>query len=289
VQARLEQVMRDYLQPILRQTGTRKLALAGGVFANVKLNQRLYELPEVDEVYVHPNMGDGGNAVGSALQVCHEEGCNGSTAAMPNVYLGPSFSDREIEEELRRRGLPFARHEDVESQIASRVAAGKVVGRFEGRMEYGPRALGNRSILANPTDPEINDVLNGRLHRTEFMPFAPSVLAEDAPEYFGLSNGSSRAAEFMTITCDVDPEVRDRIPAVTHVDGTARPQVVRKEANPSYHRVLSEFKRQTGLSALVNTSFNIHEQPIVCTPGDACTAYEQGSVDTLAIGRYIVE
>lgn len=289
VQARLEQVMRDYLQPILRRTGARKLALAGGVFANVKLNQRLYELPEVDEVYVHPNMGDGGNAVGSALRVCHEEGFNGSTAAMPDVYLGPSFSDREIEAELQRRGMPFSRHEDVESEIASRIASGKVVGRFEGRMEYGPRALGNRSILASPTDREINDVLNARLHRTEFMPFAPSVLAEDADEYFGLSNGSSRAAEFMTITCDVDAKWRERIPAVTHVDDTARPQLVRKEANPSYHRVLTEFKKQTGLSAIVNTSFNVHEQPIVCTPADACTAYEQGSVDTLAIGRYLVE
>lgn len=289
VQARLEEVMIAYLRPILRRTGTRKLALAGGIFANVKLNQRLYELDEVDEVYVHPNMGDGGNAVGSALQVAHDEGGNGAAAALPDVYLGPSFSEREIEAELRRRGLPFTHHEDVEAEIAKRVAGGGAVGRFNGRMEYGPRALGNRSILANPTDPEINDVLNQRLHRTEFMPFAPSVLAEDASEYFGLSNGSRRAAEFMTITCDVEPDLRERIPAVTHVDGTARPQLVRKEVNPSYHRILSEFKKQTGLAAMINTSFNIHEQPIVCTPADACIAYEQGSVDALAIGKFLVE
>jgi carbamoyltransferase len=289
VQARLEELMIEYLRPLLQRTGVSKLALAGGVFANVKLNQRLYEMDEVNEVYVHPNMGDGGNAVGSALQACHEAGFNGSTAAMPDVYLGPSFSSREIEAELRRRGLPFTHHNDVEAQIAERIAGGGVVGRFNGRMEYGPRALGNRSILANPTDPTINDVLNERLHRTEFMPFAPSVIAEDAADYFGLSNGSRRAAEFMTITCDVDPERREQIPAVTHVDGTARPQLVREDVNPSYHRIISEFKKQTGLSALINTSFNIHEQPIVCTPADACTAYEQGSVDTLAIGEFLVE
>jgi carbamoyltransferase len=289
VQARLEQLMTRYLQPILRETGTRKLALAGGVFANVKLNQRLYELDEVDEIYVHPNMGDGGNAVGSALQLSRQLGCNGSTAAMDDVYLGPSFSDREIEAELRRRGLPFSHHEDVEAEIAERLANSRIVGRFNGRMEYGPRALGNRSILASPIDPSVNDTLNKRLSRTEFMPFAPSVLAEDAEEYFGISNGSSRTAENMTITCDVDAEQRARIPAVTHVDGTARPQLVRKEVNPSYHAILSEYKKRTGLSAFVNTSFNIHEQPIVCTPGDACTAYEQGSVDTLAIGPFLVE
>lgn len=289
VQARLEELMIDYLRPLLQRTGVRKLALAGGVFANVKLNQRLYEMDEVDEVYVHPNMGDGGNAVGSALQTCHAEGFNGSTAAMPDVYLGPSFSGREIENELRRRGLPFSHHSDIEAKIAERIAKGGAVGRFNGRMEYGPRALGNRSILANPTDPTINDVLNARLHRTEFMPFAPSVIAEDAAEYFGLSNGSRRAAEFMTITCDVDRDRREQIPAVTHVDGTARPQLVREDVNPSYHRIISEFRKQTGLSAIINTSFNIHEQPIVCTPADACIAYEQGSVDALAIGEFLVE
>jgi carbamoyltransferase len=286
VQRRLEDVMTDWLRPVLRRTGVRRLALAGGVFGNVKLNQRLYELDEVDEVFVHPNMGDGGNAVGSALHA----GRNGNGGApLRDVYLGPSYSDAEIETELRRRGLGFSAHQDIEAQIASRVAAGRVVGRFNGRMEYGPRALGNRSILANPTDTTVNDVLNARLHRTEFMPFAPSVLAEDARTYFALTDGDSRAAEFMTITCDVRPERRAEIPAVTHVDGTARPNIVRPEVNPSFHRTISEFKARTGLGCIINTSFNIHEQPIVCSPADACTAYEQGSVDALAIGSFLVE
>jgi carbamoyltransferase len=289
VQRRLEEVMETYLGPILRRTGMRRVALAGGVFANVKLNQRLFELDEVDEIYVHPNMGDGGNAVGSALHVAHSEGRAGDIAPLRDVYLGPAFSDQEIESELRRRGLRYTRTEDVEARIAERVASRRVVGRFNGRMEYGPRALGNRSILAHPADTTINDVLNKRLHRTEFMPFAPSVLAEDARDYFDLSEGNLRAAEFMTITCDVRPERRAEIPAVTHVDGTARPNIVHKDINPSWHRIIRKFKDETGLGAMINTSFNIHEEPIVCTPADACTAYEQGSVDTLAIGSYLVE
>jgi carbamoyltransferase len=134
----------------------------------------------------------------------------------------------------------------------------------------------------------VNDSLNQRLHRTEFMPFAPSVMAEDAREYFHLSEGAERAAEFMTITCDVRDEQRERIPAVTHVDGTARPQLVRQDINPSYHRILQEYKQRTGLSTFINTSFNVHEEPIVCSPADACTAFEQDSVDVLAIGSFLV-
>jgi carbamoyltransferase len=289
VQRRLEDVVTAYVQPVLQRTGLRQLALAGGVFANVKLNQRLYELPEVDAIFVHPNMGDGGNAAGSALWSVHNESDRNGSGPLADVYLGPSFGEDEIESELRSRGLPYRRFEAIETEVAERVAAGLVVGRFEGRMEYGPRALGNRSILATPTDPSINDVLNKRLHRTEFMPFAPSVLAADARTYFALSDGDLHASEFMTITCDVRDEHRAEIPAVTHVDGTARPHVVHESANPSYHRILSEYKRRTGLGVIVNTSFNIHEEPIVCTPADACTAFEQGSVDALAIGRFLVE
>jgi carbamoyltransferase len=288
VQRRLEDVIVSYVRPALQRTGVRRLALAGGVFANVKLNQRLYELAEVDEIFVQPNMGDGGNAVGSALHSAHA-GRHTRPGALRDVYLGPSYDDGEIESELRSRGLAYRRTDHVEAEIAERLAAGAVVGRFAGRMEYGPRALGNRSILASPADASINDALNARLHRTEFMPFAPSVTAEDARSYFELGDGDFRAAEFMTITCDVRPERRAEIPAVTHVDGTARPNVVHEHVNPSYHRTIREFKQRTGLGAIVNTSFNVHEQPIVCTPADACIAYEQGSVDTLAIGNFLVE
>lgn len=288
VQRRLEDVMIQFVRPLLQRTGMRKLALAGGVFANVKLNQRLYEMTEVDEIFVHPNMGDGGNAVGSALHAYHTAHRNGGAGALPDVYLGPSFSDAEIEHELKSRGLSYTHSDNVEAEIAEILAQGRIVGRFNGRMEYGPRALGNRSILASPKDASVNDSLNQRLHRTEFMPFAPSVMAEDAREYFLLSDGDERAAEFMTITCDVRSEQKERIPAVTHVDGTARPQLVRQDVNPSYHRILQEYKQRTGLSTFINTSFNVHEEPIVCTPADACTAFEQDSVDVLAIGNFLV-
>lgn len=295
-QRRFEDVFTEFLQPIIEREGTDKLALAGGSFANVKLNQRLLEMPGVKEVFVHPNMGDGGNALGSAI-VAHMEltASKNSTPAvsggwrMDHVYLGASFDDAEVEAELQRRGLAYRRSENIEAEIAQAVADFRIVGRVNGRMEYGPRALGNRSILAHPQDREVNDVLNRRLRRTEFMPFAPSVLAEDALEYFDLAEGALRAAEYMTITCDVWPDKRDLIPAVTHVDGTARPQIVRREVNPSYHKTIREFKKRTGLGAIINTSFNIHEEPIVCTPADACIAFEQGSVDTLAIGNFLVE
>lgn len=293
-QQRLEDVFIELLTPIIRETGLKKVALAGGVFANVKLNQRIFEIDGVEEIFIHPNMGDGGNALGSAYYTYAKLQKSGSNTPLPNgridsVYLGPDFSDDAIEAELKRRGLRYRHCENIEAVIAQKLADRKVVGRFNGRMEYGPRALGNRSILASASDAEINGILNERLHRTEFMPFAPSVLAEDAQDYFDLSDGNLHAARFMTITCNVRPEKQAEIPAVCHVDGTARPNVVDRSANESYHRILREYKERTGIGVLVNTSFNVHEEPIVCTPADACTAFEQRAVDALAIGNLLVE
>ena len=156
-------------------------------------------------------------------------------------------------------------------------------------MEYGPRALGNRSILADPTDRSINNWLNKRLRRTEFMPFAPSCLASEAGTIFEGYSANQYPAEFMTITFDVNPEWRDRIKAVTHVDGTARPQVVTPEQNPRYHRVLEEYYKLTGLPLFVNTSFNIHEEPIVCTPEDAIRSFQEDCVDVLVMGNFVIK
>lgn len=291
-QKRLEDVFIGYLAPIIEETGLKNVALAGRVFANVKLNQRIFEIAGVEAIHVHPNMGDGGNALGSALIGKRKHQGNGSSyfpERMDHVYLGPEYSDREIEAELERSRFRYKRHEDIETLIGNKVAGGEIVGRFNARMEYGPRALGNRSILAHPGQRDINKVLNERLHRTEFMPFAPSVLAEDAQKYFEISAGNGYPAEFMTITCNVRNEQRNRIPAVTHVDGTARPHLVRASVNPSYHTIISAFKRKTGLGAIVNTSFNIHEEPIICSPADACRALGKNAVDCLAIGNYLVE
>ena len=163
------------------------------------------------------------------------------------------------------------------------------MARFAGRMEYGPRSLGNRSILYRPDDPAANDWLNKNLKRTEFMPFAPATLIEDADEcYLGL-DGARDASRFMTITFMCTPEMIEQCPGVVHIDGTARPQLVSEQDNPSYYRIIKAFKRMTGLSSVVNTSFNIHEEPIVCTPQDAIRAFKVGHLDYLAIGSCIAK
>jgi carbamoyltransferase len=293
-QKHLEDVFIDMIQPLIKKLNLDKISLAGGVFGNVKLNQRILEIEGVNNIYIHPNMGDGGNALGSAwfhhakeLEKNNQEPFLGEK--LNHVYLGASYSNELIEKELKSQNVKYKYYDSIEPIIAENIANGIIVGRFNGGMEYGPRALGNRSILASPKESSINDVLNKRLRRTEFMPFAPSVIEEDVQTFFDISKKSSYAAEFMTITCNIHSDKRNLIPAVCHIDGTARPHIVRKEINPSYHKIISEFKKITGIGLIVNTSFNIHEEPIVCTPDDACRAFKQKAIDILAIGNFIVE
>jgi carbamoyltransferase len=177
----------------------------------------------------------------------------------------------------------------VEREIAALLADGYVVARFNGRMEYGPRALGNRSILYQPTDPSVNDWLNQNLVRTEYMPFAPSTLAEYADQCFIGVDGAFDTARFMTITFDCTEWMKEHCPGVVHVDGTARPQLVRKEDNSSYHQIIQEFYHLTGLPAIINTSFNMHEEPIVCTPSDAIRSFQLGHLDYLALGPFVIK
>ena len=194
-----------------------------------------------------------------------------------------------MESSLSQHKNLHVRHvKNVEKLIAEKIAQGKVVGRFNGRMEYGPRALGNRSILAAPVDKSINDWLNKRLGRTEFMPFAPSVKEESASDIFEGYQAGRFPAEFMTITFDVKKSWRDRISAVVHVDGTARPHVVKKSVSPSYYKIIEEYEKLTGIPVILNTSFNLHEEPIVCKPEDAVKAFEQGRLDAVAIGNMII-
>lgn len=293
--ATIQQVAEDittrYIGHWLQRTGLSNVALAGGVFANVKINQRVHEIPGVESVFVYPAMSDEGIAAGAALVRWAEK--TGTTVAgskcFDHVYLGPEFSDREIAAALDARGVSYVRSSTPELDVARLVADGNVVARVAGRMEYGPRALGNRTILYRPDEPEVNDWLNKRLRRTEFMPFAPAMLAEDADLYLRNLDGARDSARFMTITFDCTDLMKRTCPAVVHVDGTARPQLVSREDNPSYYRILTEFKRLTGLSCFVNTSFNIHEEPIVCTPSDAIRAFTTGHLDALAIGPFIAE
>jgi carbamoyltransferase len=291
IQQVAEDVTTRYIDYWRERTGLTNVALAGGVFANVKINQRVHEIPGVSSVFVYPAMSDEGIAAGAALVRWTEAT---GTAAPPSrcfdhVYLGPEFSETEITAALQNQGVAFARSPEPETDVARMVADGYVVARVNGRMEYGPRALGNRTILYRPDEPEVNDWLNKRLRRTEFMPFAPSVIAEDADLYLENLDGARDTARYMTMTFDCTELMQRTCPAVVHVDGTARPQLVSAEDNPSYYRVLTEFKRLTGLSCFVNTSFNIHEEPIVCTPSDAIRAFKAGHLDALAIGPFIAE
>lgn len=284
----LEDVAVHYVKKWLARTGATKIACAGGVFANVKMNQRVMEIDGCSDIFVFPAMGDSGVGVGAALAL-HSDLVKTEPHKLPDVYLGPSYSDAEIERALRASGLAFRRSSDVVEDLVDRLVANKVVARFGGAMEFGPRALGNRSILYPAIEPEVNKWLNDRLRRTEFMPFAPISLAERADDLYVNIGRARHAAEFMTVTTDCTPRMRAESPAAVHVDGTARPQLVRAESNPTVHAILRRYEERTGIPTLINTSYNMHEEPIVCSPEDAIRAYKDGNLEVLSLGDFLVE
>jgi len=269
----------------LDETGCDRVVLSGGVTANVKMNQRIHELEGVEGLFVYPNMGDGGCGSGLAMQLSWPGGVQDS---ITDVYWGPEFSNAELRAALEEDGLAFSEPADMARHVAEEIHAGRVVARFDGRMEYGPRALGNRSILYHGRDPNVNQWLNKRLGRTEFMPFAPVTLWEQRHRcYHGLA-GAEHTAEFMTVTFDCTDWMKAICPAAVHVDGTARPQLLRREVNPGYYDILAEYERISGNPCMINTSFNMHEEPIVCTPRDAVRAFLDGRIDGLVLGPYYV-
>lgn len=292
VQRFLELVVCDYVEHWLRHTGKRGVALAGGVFANVKLNQHVAALDQVDDIFVFPNMGDGGNALGAALIA--QERASGQPVErheMPHAYWGPAPDRAQIEAAFADCGtdLNVEEPDDLPARVAGAIHEGQIVGWFQGGMEYGPRALGARSIVARPTERHLNEELNRRLSRTEFMPFAPSCLIEKRDEVFVIDKpGTVHTAEFMTITYDVRPDWSGRIGAVVHIDNTARPQFVDAAQNPGYHAMISAYEALSGLPLVVNTSFNVHEEPIVCMPAEGLRALTDGVIDALAIGPFYV-
>lgn len=283
----LEDIVCNFVEYHLRKYQQTQIALAGGLFANVRANQKIAELPGVKEVFIHPGMGDVGVGTGAALQITSENQKIRSYY-LQDVYFGSEYSDDEIKNALNKYSLKYEKHDKIEKKIAELLAKGKIIGRFNGRMEYGPRALGNRSILVQATDADINDSLNKKLNRTEFMPFAPVVLMEDAEKCFINIHKAKHASTFMTITFDCTEFMKKSMPAAVHVDGTARPQLIAKEINPSYYEIISEYKKLTGIPGVVNTSFNMHEEPIVCSPEDAIRGFLDGRLDYLAIGDYLV-
>ena len=283
----LEETVARQVAHFVGKTGVDTVVLSGGVTANVKMNQRIHEVPGVAGIYIHPNMGDGGCATGAALLQSWE--CGQRTERLESVFLGPEYSVPEMERALADAQLAWERPDVIEEEMARLLAEDRVVARFAGRLEYGPRALGNRSILYPAQDPGVNQWLNEQLGRTEFMPFAPATLDADRTACYRNTAGAQFAAQFMTITFDCTEEMRRTCPAAVHIDGTARPQLVTETSNPSLHRVLLAYQRRTGISSIINTSFNMHEEPIVCTPQDAVRAFRAGRMDFLALGPFLVK
>jgi carbamoyltransferase len=281
LQAFSEAMVCDFVSEWVRQTGIRKLALAGGVFANVKLNQRVLELEDVENIYIYPNMGDGGLAAGAALHAYAERNGGLVPALLDSLYLGPDIAREDAVQALNTAGLAYTRVDDIAQRAAQLLTDGKVVARAAGPMEYGPRALGNRSVFASCSDPAINKWLNDRLRRTEFMPFAPIIMEEHAGEYFPRWRPEHVTARFMTITYEASASAKRHIPAAIHVDNTARPQVLREQDNPEVYAILKAYHAITGIPALINTSFNMHEEPIVCSASDAVRAFQLGHLDAL--------
>jgi carbamoyltransferase len=236
-------------------------------------------------------MDDSGLSVGAALAALAEQpGTNPAQLVhrFPSAYLGPEYSNAEIETAIQASDCKARYEPEIHKTIASLLAQGSVVARFTGRMEYGPRALGHRTIMYQTTDPSVNDWLNKRLSRTEFMPFAPATLVEHADRCYLNLEGARDSARFMTVTFDCTDEMKALSPSVVHVDGTARPQLVDAETSPDFYGILTEYYALTGIPSLINTSFNMHEEPIVCTPEDALRSFQQGNLDILAIGNWIV-
>jgi carbamoyltransferase len=292
----LEEALIGWARLMHERYGGERLALGGGVFMNVKANMLLAAEEWVRELFVFPSCGDESNAVGAAylgyLQLCGRRGMTPAPRPLGPAYLGPALDDTEIEEVIRGRDLA-TRHAvsepaRVEERIAELLVADGVVARCAGRMEFGARALGNRSILANPSDHRVVGLINRMIKARDFwMPFAPSVLRERAPEY--LVNPRGLASPYMMLAFPTKPERRHEIVAAVHPhDGTARAHIVDQAWNPGYHRVIREFERRTGIGAVLNTSFNLHGEPLVCSPADAIDTFERSGLPHLALGRFII-
>ena len=291
MQACLEEVLFDLLTTLQRRTGHRALCLAGGVAFNCAANGKIFDRTPFEQVYVQPAAGDAGLAVGAAYYVYHHVLGHPRTFVMEHPYWGPAYSQQQIRAALERSSIASSEfqvtelpEEQLAKETAKEIAGGKIVGWFQGRAEWGPRALGNRSILADPRRAEMKDILNRRIkHREVFRPFAPSILEEATGEYFEKAYPSP----FMALAYAVRPEKRKEIPAPTHVDGTGRLQTVSRSVNPRYWRLIREFANLTGVPVVLNTSFNENE-PIVCQPEEAIECFLRTKMNTLVLGNTIV-
>ncbi len=283
-QKRLEDVVNQYINNI--DSKKFDLALAGGVFSNVKLNQKIQLNKKVNRTYVFPNMGDGGLCVGAAALMLNEKE-KFKNFNVKNMYLGPEIKDLDLNKNLRKFSIKKIKTKNNIKFIAESLNAGSVIGIVQGKMEFGPRALCNRSIISSAEDKKINFTLNKKLKRTEFMPFAPVVLKEDFNKYFYKIEKSHSSSLYMTMTFKCKNEVIKRAPGVVHIDNTARPQIVNISHNKRMYKILKQFKKINGIGVLINTSFNMHEEPIVCSISDSIRAFISSKLDYLMINDQI--
>ena len=286
-QNHLENLICKIVKYYLKRKPSKNVCMAGGVFANVRVNQKILEIDGVENIFIQPHMGDGGLALGAAIGVPFI--LNREKSKLDNMFLGPEFSDKDIEIALEKyKNISFMKKDDLVPSIIEALSNDKVVGLFQGKMEFGPRALCHRSIIYHCKDVNINNWLNKRLKRTEFMPFAPVTTEELAPKCYQGWEKNHIASKYMTVTYNCTPEMAKDCPATVHIDNTARPQVISKNDEKLMHRILTGWYQKTGGLSLINTSFNKHEEPIVCNPYDAIDGLVDCQVDVLAIGSYFV-
>ncbi len=294
IQAVTEEAMLQMANALHAETGLKKLCMAGGVALNSVANGRILRETEFEEIYIHPAAGDSGGAIGAALYAYHAILGKPRGFVMEHAYWGEEHGPDAIETFLKETNI---RHERIENEdtllnrAATHLCDGKVIGWFQGRFEWGPRALGNRSILADPRRTDMKDIVNVKIKfREPFRPFAPSVLAEKTEDYFHLRDAPTHyPARFMLYVVNVRDEKKDVLPAITHVDGTGRLQTVRKELNPRYYKLIEKFGDATGVPVILNTSFNLKGEPIVNTPAEAYSTFSRSGMDILVLGDYIIE
>jgi carbamoyltransferase len=280
----LEDAMVDIVSAWMKRTGARNLAAAGGVFLNVRMNQRIAQRCRPEQFHIFPNAGDA--TLGAALYGYVKVSGERKPIQMNNVYWGPEYSDDEIEQVLRSRNLKYERRADIAGTCADLLADGKILGWFQGRMEFGPRALGARSILVDPRKKENADIVNNRVKfREPWRPFCPSMLRESIDEYLV----DPCEAPYMIMSFEVPPEKQGEIAGVVHVDGTTRPQTVRRDVNPLYWTLIKEFEKRTSVPMILNTSFNVRGDPIICSPSDAIMCFYNTGMDFLALGSFLIQ
>ncbi len=287
----LERLLVTWIRSAIKKFKVNRVVCAGGVFLNVKANKRIFELPEVENLFVYPASGDDGTAVGSGLQAyfkyCIREGLKPAKVPITDLYYGPSYSDDQVDHVLRETGWikKAEYHKDIDSFVGESVANGKIVARFNGRLEWGPRALGNRSILADARDLKTVGRINFAIkHRDFWMPFAPTILEQQMSEY--LVNALS--SPYMILAFDTTNKRADIVAAIHPQDKTCRPQTLNEKWNPGYLKVLEAFQDKTGVGGMLNTSFNLHGYPMACTPLQALWTFENSQLDGLALSNYYV-